>query len=343
MKQRIVAVDFDGVLCADSPNVYADFVNEHHQPLMAGAVEGMAWLRKQGFEIVIYTCREYGQRKFLETFLSHHGLEHDYIVFHGKPRADFYIDDKAVRFTNWPDVVKTLSHGAEKNFHAEPNTLFEESLKRERWNYIPRIAGSLLDVGCGRAPFWPEWVECVDVVEPDAASRLVVENHARVEGVHADVLEVNTDSYEMAVALGVLEHVEEPQSFLASLSGAKKIFITVPNAESFHRGVGLLMGLLPDYEHLSVADFAVGHQRYYTASRLEDELGVFCRAQGYRIKSFGSCGFKVADNETMATLLSTSGLITAVNAHARKVGLIGENMFAGAELFALLVKDEVKA
>lgn len=333
--RRVAAVDFDGVLCSDSDNIYRDFIAGNYQPIMPGAREGLAWLRKNGYEIVIYTCRPYEHRRYLQHFLNQHELTHDYIAFHGKPRADLYIDDKAVRFTTWPDMVAQLATLAPQNFAQEPNTLFEESLKRERWRHLSLgPAKKLLDIGAGHAPYWPEALATVDVVEPDFSARHGLRHHPRMRQLFRTHEEADLATYDLVTVFGVLEHVESPAEFLRPLRSARRVFLTVPNASSFHRLVGVELHLIECSTDLSTADHAIGHKRYYTPELWQEQFAAL-RQAGFRCR-FGSSGFKVGNNQQMAGLLSAAD---GVNRVAELYDLIGEDNYHGAELFAELTRE----
>ena len=103
-----ICVDLDGVICelrrADQP--YSDL-----KPVV-GAVEKIRALRRSGHEIIIYTARHMRtcsgnvglvmarQGQVTLRWLEQHQVEFDEIHF-GKPHADVYIDDNAVRFADW--------------------------------------------------------------------------------------------------------------------------------------------------------------------------------------------------------------------------------------------------
>jgi 2-polyprenyl-3-methyl-5-hydroxy-6-metoxy-1,4-benzoquinol methylase len=88
--------------------------------------------------------------------------------------------------------------------------------------------------------------------------------------VHHSLFETFTPArpYDTVLALHVLEHVDDPQQiirYLASwLSPGGRVVAVVPNAESLHRQLAVLMGLQPTLDHLSPRDHMVGHQRVYT-------------------------------------------------------------------------------
>jgi capsule biosynthesis phosphatase len=106
-----ICIDLDGVICRlkKDGETYADV-----QPV-PGAVEKLRALRAAGHYIIIHSARHMktcngnvGQviaRQGATTlaWLAQHGVEYDEIHF-GKPYADVYLDDNAVRFESW-DVI----------------------------------------------------------------------------------------------------------------------------------------------------------------------------------------------------------------------------------------------
>lgn len=106
-----ICIDLDGVICQlrESGQTYADV------PPVAGAVEKLQALRAAGHYLIIYTGRHMktcqgnvGQvvaRQGATTlqWLARHAIEFDEIHF-GKPHADVYIDDNALRFESWAAI-----------------------------------------------------------------------------------------------------------------------------------------------------------------------------------------------------------------------------------------------
>jgi hypothetical protein len=95
-------VDLDGVICTEEAF--------HERPLatpIEGAREAIAKLRAAGYVVVIYTARSWGEYRVAKNWLETHGIEHDGLHM-GKPVADVWIDDRAVRFTNWVDTLARL-------------------------------------------------------------------------------------------------------------------------------------------------------------------------------------------------------------------------------------------
>ena len=106
-----ICIDLDGVICElrGDGQSYADL-----EPV-AGAVEKIQALRRSGHEVIIYTARHMKTcsgnvglvlaRQGLTTlrWLEEHQVEFDEIHF-GKPHADVYLDDNAVRFAGWESI-----------------------------------------------------------------------------------------------------------------------------------------------------------------------------------------------------------------------------------------------
>ena len=100
-RHRRVAIDFDGTLFSDEGNVDVSFKKKLPLKPMTGACETTNWLRRQGFEILIFTCRPDYHRAYMESLLHDAQIAFDYILFYTKPRVDLYIDDKGFRFEDW--------------------------------------------------------------------------------------------------------------------------------------------------------------------------------------------------------------------------------------------------
>lgn len=108
MKQYKFCFDLDGTLC------YIKKKDEHYRDVhpIPGAVETLQKLKQEGHYIIIMTARNMAtynnnvgqiianQSPIVIEWLNKHNIPFDEIHF-GKPLADFYVDDKAVRLTTW--------------------------------------------------------------------------------------------------------------------------------------------------------------------------------------------------------------------------------------------------
>lgn len=121
--QLVICVDFDGTLC------------DHEFPgigkMKDGARAALTLFREWGYRVVIWTCRTchwnydvFGGNPATPTadrpsviemtaWLKANGIPYDEIDdgSRGKPLADFYIDDKGIRFANnWGEIITFVAH-----------------------------------------------------------------------------------------------------------------------------------------------------------------------------------------------------------------------------------------
>jgi SAM-dependent methyltransferase len=101
--------------------------------------------------------------------------------------------------------------------------------------------------------------------------------HPEVEVVHALFEDYVPESpCDRLFALHVLEHVDDPVALARHLRGWLKpggeLVVVVPNRDSLHRQLAVLMGLQPALDTLSPRDHLVGHQRVYDLPGLLDDL-----------------------------------------------------------------------
>lgn len=107
-----ICIDLDGTICAlrRPGEGYADVL-----PL-PGAVEKLRALKAAGHYLIVMTARHMAtcqsnvglvvarQGKTLFDWLERHAVPFDEVWF-GKPHADIYIDDNALRFESWGAIA----------------------------------------------------------------------------------------------------------------------------------------------------------------------------------------------------------------------------------------------
>lgn len=106
-----IVIDLDGTIC---PIKQPNQSYEELKPLPQ-AVEKIRQLRAEGHYIIIQTARHMKTcdgnvglavrkiGKLTLEWLDKNGIEYDEIYF-GKPNADIYIDDRALRFDGWEKI-----------------------------------------------------------------------------------------------------------------------------------------------------------------------------------------------------------------------------------------------
>lgn len=122
-----ICIDIDGTIC-ELKNYIGDYSKVRPLP---GVVQFIKQRKKCGDQIILYTARHMKscsgnvgmviakQGKTLLDWLEENNIEFDEIYF-GKPNADVYIDDNAIRFEgNWNNYSDSLLNhwkSAEENF-----------------------------------------------------------------------------------------------------------------------------------------------------------------------------------------------------------------------------------
>lgn len=109
-----IAIDLDGTIC-DIRKPGEKYADVKPKP---GAVEKLKKFKQQGHYIIITTARHMktaeGNVNFvvsrlgLETleWLEKHEIPHDEVNF-GKPYAQVYIDDRAIKFEGWDKIQES--------------------------------------------------------------------------------------------------------------------------------------------------------------------------------------------------------------------------------------------
>ncbi len=110
-----IAVDFDGVMHKNSKGFHDGTIYDDPLP---GTKEALAYLYKKYSRLVIYTCKANPERPLVNgktavemiwEWLEKHEMK-EYIceIMYGKPRATFYIDDKAISFKTWEQTLDEI-------------------------------------------------------------------------------------------------------------------------------------------------------------------------------------------------------------------------------------------
>lgn len=116
-----IVIDLDGTICPIKKPTenYADLIPHE------GAVEKIRALHNKGHYIIIQTARNMATQesnlgkvmknigKVTLEWLERFGIPYDEIYF-GKPNGHVYIDDRALRFTNWNNIDEFILQELER-------------------------------------------------------------------------------------------------------------------------------------------------------------------------------------------------------------------------------------
>ncbi|MBI2033575.1 MAG: hypothetical protein HYT13_00535 [Candidatus Liptonbacteria bacterium] len=103
--RKLLAVDFDGVIHRYSRGWHDSSI---YDPPMKGALVALRTLRRT-FKIVVFSRRAAHQgTKKIKQWLHKHKIPFD-AVTKVKPRARWYIDDRAIHFTTWTKTLKEIA------------------------------------------------------------------------------------------------------------------------------------------------------------------------------------------------------------------------------------------
>ena len=99
-----IAVDFDGTLCKRSGIPRKD--DYLASPPQEGALEAIWWLYTKGHKPYILTARH--EINGIYWWLYYNGFPEMEITNEKQEGTAIYLDDRAIRFTNWQDFCKYI-------------------------------------------------------------------------------------------------------------------------------------------------------------------------------------------------------------------------------------------
>lgn len=106
----------------------------------------------------------------------------------------------------------------------------------------------------------------------------------------------------------VLEHLDQPVSVLKKVKDMLEpegvLLVMVPNANSLHRHVGVMLGMIKELYSINETDRKIGHKRVYDFSSLERDV---CAA-GFDVKQRGGVLIKLLSNLQMVEVFSEDQL-----------------------------------
>jgi hypothetical protein len=104
----VIAVDFDDTLM-DTNNVLPGYRMGQPTP---GAILSMSRLANEGHQCIIFTARNVQDPrayKAVEDWLNHFQIPHHGITNIKRPEMQIFIDDRAMAFDSWPQVMARIN------------------------------------------------------------------------------------------------------------------------------------------------------------------------------------------------------------------------------------------
>lgn len=215
----------------------------------------------------------------------------------------------------------------------QPHNEFEKYLQKVKIKYLK--GNTFLEIGCGDCSVFKDTSFVVDGYDIDSE---VIKSCDHYRKVSTNLDDFDISSYDSVCLLGVLEHMEDSEiiELLLKLKDSKNIYITVPNGESFHRGIGVNLGIISNKLDLGSQDYEIGHRRYYDYKILLKTFHEFSIINRFDIDFIGTAGFKFDTSHEMVNFLDK---IRAIEKEAEDSFLIGPYSFKGAELIMNLKKN----
>jgi len=187
------------------------------------------------------------------------------------------------------------------------NKGFNKTLNKARAEKILDIlqdGRECLEVGAGEGQITKYLLSkfrSVSVIEPNMKDLDVKhKNLVRIEN-ELEKIEAYC-TFDSIICTNVLEHTLDPQVFLLALKewgdDSSTFFISVPNARSYNRLLGVDTGFLKTPEEVSKQDVDAGHFRMYNIDTLKKEI----EDAGFKILESGSMIYKPFPNEMMDKL-----------------------------------------
>ena len=95
-------IDMDGTICTEERQFSRSLAKPNK-----GAIESINKLYNEGHTIVIYSARTWQEYEMTKDWLLKYKINHHELIL-GKPIGDYWIDDRAIKFTNWVEVSKEI-------------------------------------------------------------------------------------------------------------------------------------------------------------------------------------------------------------------------------------------
>lgn len=198
---------------------------------------------------------------------------------------------------------------------------FEEEQAHLRRIELLKVLQSLqpkrvLEVGGGRLPLFVDYqsFEEMVVVEPgarfaenavDLVRNLGLQDRVRVEHAFLEEADLQESDFDMVILSALLHEVDDSEVFLRSACRMGRLdttyLITVPNGNSFHRQLGVRLGLITSSDEISPQQTILQQRRVFDRESLRGLLDL--------------CGLRMTESRTMIFKPFTHGQMQSILDH----------------------------
>ncbi len=95
-------IDLDGTICTEEKTFSRNLAK-----LNKDAKESIEKLKSEGHTIIIYTARSWNEYEMTIDWLKKNKIPFDQLIM-GKPTGDYWIDDRAIKYSSWKDVINQI-------------------------------------------------------------------------------------------------------------------------------------------------------------------------------------------------------------------------------------------
>jgi len=99
-----IIIDLDGTICTEEKTYSRSLARPRK-----GAVESVNKLYDEGNIIIIYTARTWMEYEMTIDWLKNYQVKFHQLMM-GKPIGDIWIDDRALHFSDWDNMMEQLSN-----------------------------------------------------------------------------------------------------------------------------------------------------------------------------------------------------------------------------------------
>lgn len=210
------------------------------------------------------------------------------------------------------DIAKYHISSQKGGFTHGWEDLYDKYKKYRFLSLKPYFKGdSVLEIGPAEGEMTTELFKCFKEVSVLEGSESFIENLRRT--FKKDKLNIYTGlveevkinkKFDTIILSHVLEHFDCPKTALKKISTFLNdkgvLLIIVPNANSLHRHLGVILGMIKDIHALNEVDKKIGHKRVYDFGSLEKEVN----ATGFEVSKEGGILLKTLSNIQMEKLFS---------------------------------------